>query len=115
MAVLSYGVWKSVLNGDESVIDRKVILRGEPYIVVGVMPASFRSVGPADVWTPLRPSTSGEGEGTTAARYAMVLATATALTTPPCGRSPRRSAAWAGQPPMSVRRRRCEARSPRRH
>ncbi len=64
VAVLSYGVWKSVLNGDESVIDHQVVLRGEPYIVVGVMPASFRSVGPADVWTPLRPSTSGEGEGT---------------------------------------------------
>jgi hypothetical protein len=64
VAVLSYGVWKSVLHGDESVIDHEVVLRGEPYIVVGVMPASFRSVGPAEVWTPLRPSTSGEGEGT---------------------------------------------------
>jgi len=69
VAILSYGVWKSMLNGDESVIDHQVVLRGEPYIVVGVMPASFRSMGPAEVWTPLRPSTSGEGEG---ANYGIV-------------------------------------------
>jgi len=63
VAVLSYGVWKSVLKGDESVIDHKVVLRGETYIVVGVMPASFSTAGRAEVWIPLRPSTIGEGEG----------------------------------------------------
>jgi predicted permease len=69
VAVLSYEVWKSVLHGDESAIDHKVVLRGEPYIVVGVMPASFSTAGRAEVWTPLRPSTSGEGEG---ANYGIV-------------------------------------------
>ncbi len=62
--VLSYGVWKSVLQGDESAVGNRVMLRGEPYTVVGVMPASFRTSGGAEVWTPLRPSTTGEGEGT---------------------------------------------------
>lgn len=28
------------------------------------MPEGFRSLGPADLWTPLRPSTTGEGGGT---------------------------------------------------
>jgi predicted permease len=69
VAVLSYEVWKSVLNGDESAIDHTVVLRGEPNIVVGVMPASFSTAGRAEVWTPLRPSTSGEGEG---ANYGIV-------------------------------------------
>jgi predicted permease len=69
VVLLSYGVWKSVLNGDESSIGNQVMLRGEPYTVVGVMPASFRTAGQADVWTTLRPSTSGEGEG---ANYGIV-------------------------------------------
>jgi predicted permease len=63
VAVLSYGLWKTMLNGDEAVVDRRVMLRGEAYTVVGVMPASFRTSSQADIWTPLRPSTTGEGEG----------------------------------------------------
>ena len=35
----------------------------EPYTIVGVMPAGFRSNAAVDVWTPLRPSTQGEGGG----------------------------------------------------
>jgi predicted permease len=64
VAVLSYGLWKSMLNVDQSVVDRRVMLRGEAYTVIGVMPPSFRPSSQADIWTPLRPSTTGEGEGT---------------------------------------------------
>jgi len=39
------------------------MLRGEPYTIVGVLPAGFRSNAVVDVWTPLRPSTRGEGGG----------------------------------------------------
>jgi hypothetical protein len=38
-------------------------LRGAPYAVIGVMPRGFRTDQPADLWTPLQPSTSGEGGG----------------------------------------------------
>ena len=40
------------------------MLRGEPYTIVGVMPENFHSNVPVDLWTPLRPSRSGEGSGT---------------------------------------------------
>lgn len=33
-------------------------------MVVGVLPASAHGIHPADIWTPLQPTTSGEGEGT---------------------------------------------------
>jgi predicted permease len=63
LAVLSYGLWKNVLHGDESVLQHTVMLRGEPFTVVGIMPPEFRTSTLADVWTPLRPSTHGEGNG----------------------------------------------------
>ena len=63
VAVLSYDVWQSVLNADESVVGRTVLLKGEPYTVVGVLPPSFRIAGQPGMWTPLRPSTTGEGGG----------------------------------------------------
>jgi len=61
--ILSHALWRKYLHADASVIGRGVILRGEPYTVVGVMPAGFRSDTKADLWTPIRPSTTGEGGG----------------------------------------------------
>jgi predicted permease len=46
-----------------SVLGRTIDLRGEPIAVVGVMPKNFANKDKADVWTPLRPSTTGEGAG----------------------------------------------------
>ncbi len=60
VAVLSYALWKSSGTPAQG---GKIVLRGEPYTVVGVMPEGFRSMPPADLWTPLRPSTEGEGGG----------------------------------------------------
>src|SRR5271165_570146 len=62
--ILSHALWHKYFHDDPSVIGRGVILRGEPYTVVGVMPAGFRSSAKADLWTPIRPSTTGEGSGT---------------------------------------------------
>ena len=63
LAVLSYGFWQRVFQGDPQAIGRTIMLRGEPYTVVGIMPQSFRASAPVDVWTPLRPSPDGEGSG----------------------------------------------------
>jgi predicted permease len=63
VVVLSYGLWQRLFDGDPSAVGRRVFLRGEPHTVVGVMPAHFQSGGRADAWTPLRPTTSGEGGG----------------------------------------------------
>lgn len=64
VAVLSYGLWSRVFSADPSVIGRSMMLRGEPYTIVGVMPQGFTGGGEADVWTPLHPSAKGEGGGT---------------------------------------------------
>jgi predicted permease len=63
VVVLSHHFWKRVFQGDRAAVGRSIMLRGEPYTVIGVMPEGFRTDAAADVWTPLRPSTSGEGGG----------------------------------------------------
>ena len=63
LAILSDRIWRSVFGGDPAVVGGSILLKGEPHVVVGVMPAAFRSNLDADLWTPLRPSTSGEGGG----------------------------------------------------
>ena len=71
VCILNYGLWKTVFNGDRSVVGRAIQLRGEAYTVVGVLPenfpvterTSFSGGQGVDLWTPLRPSTSGEGDG----------------------------------------------------
>jgi len=64
LAVLSHALWQSTFNGDAGVVGRDILLKGEPHTVIGVMPASFRSSSDADLWTPVRPSLTGEGSGT---------------------------------------------------
>jgi predicted permease len=64
VAVLAHGLWRRAFGGDPAILGRTILLKGEPHTVVGVMPEGFRSLGPADLWTPIRPSTSGEGGGT---------------------------------------------------
>jgi predicted permease len=69
LAILSYRIWQRLFQGDPSIIGRTTDLRGEPYTVIGIMPRQFRTDAPADLWTPLQPSTSGEGSGT---NYAII-------------------------------------------
>ena len=59
-----------MFDGDTAVVGKTILLKGEPHTVVGVMPASFRNNTDADLWTPIRPSTQGEGGGT---NYAAVV------------------------------------------
>lgn len=63
LAILSDRLWRSAFNADPSVIGRSILLKGEPHEVVGVAAPSFRSNTDADLWTPIRPSTTGEGGG----------------------------------------------------
>jgi predicted permease len=61
VALLSYDAWQRIFGGDRAVMDRPLLLRGQPYTIVGVMPPELKTGSDADVWTPLRPSTQGEG------------------------------------------------------
>jgi predicted permease len=62
--IISHGLWNRLFHGDPAAAGRAIQLRGEPYTVVGVLPPSFRPLEDADIWTPLRPARTGEGEGT---------------------------------------------------
>lgn len=63
LTVLSYGLWQRLFNGDPTIVGRTIDLRGEPYTVAGIVPRGFRTDQPVDLWTPLHPSRTGEGEG----------------------------------------------------
>jgi putative ABC transport system permease protein len=55
VVVLSYGFWQRQFGGERSAVGKQLLLNGEPYEVIGVMPASFRDFNNrvADLWTPL--------------------------------------------------------------
>ena len=63
-AILSYSVWRNVFGADESVLGQAILLRSEPYTVVGVLPQDAITPLNADVYTALQPSREGEGGGT---------------------------------------------------
>ncbi len=53
--LLSHATWQRDFAGDQRILGRSVVLDGEPYVVVGVMPATFRFPDPAvRFWIPIR-------------------------------------------------------------
>jgi predicted permease len=53
VAILSYGLWATHFGSDANVLGKSILLDGEPYTVVGVMPASFQPIEQADLWIPI--------------------------------------------------------------
>ena len=64
VAVLSDRLWRSAFNADPAVLGTTILLKSEPHEVVGIMPPAFHTNADADLWTPVRPNTNGEGGGT---------------------------------------------------
>lgn len=64
VVVLSHELWRRHFASDPAVLGRTLLVRGAPYEVIGVLPQGFHTDLEADLWTPLLPSTTGEGEGT---------------------------------------------------
>ena len=56
VAILSYPFWKSRFAGSNTVLSKTVSLNGEPYTVIAVMPAWYRTPGDAEIWIPLNMS-----------------------------------------------------------
>jgi predicted permease len=63
-AILSYRLWRTVFESDPKIVGRAVLLKGEPYTIVGVLAENATTPLNADVYTPLQPSREGEGQGT---------------------------------------------------
>src|SRR5215469_751180 len=63
-AILSYSLWRNVFGADPGILGQPILLRSEPYTVVGVLPQDATTPLNADVYTPLQASRDGEGRGT---------------------------------------------------
>jgi putative ABC transport system permease protein len=53
VVLLSYNLWQSRLGGDPNALGRTVMLDGQAFTVVGVLPPSFRFLEPSDVIAPI--------------------------------------------------------------
>ncbi len=73
VAIISYNLWARRFASDPALIGRNILLNGEPFMLIGVMPRDFAAIavatdlpnsGSADVWTPLAlvAKTAGSGE-----------------------------------------------------
>ena len=62
VAILSYPTWQAQFGGNRAVIGRPVILDGEQYSIVGILPPDFVFPGPdpVDIMTPLGKDEAGE-------------------------------------------------------
>jgi predicted permease len=63
LAVMSHGLWVRRFGGDPAVVGRTVVLDGEPYTVIGVLRAAFRSYPPADLFLPLQADPASTNQG----------------------------------------------------
>ena len=63
-AILSYNVWHNIFGSDPHILGQSLLLKGEPYAVIGVLPDGATTPLNAGVYTALQPSPDGEGGGT---------------------------------------------------
>src|SRR5438270_641877 len=63
-AILSYGLWRTTFASNPNIVGQAILLKGEPYTVVGVLPEGATTPLNADVYTALQLSREGEGGGT---------------------------------------------------
>jgi predicted permease len=66
VAMVSYRYWMRELSGSRDAIGRMVRIRGNPYTIVGVAPASFTGMVPVlapEVWIPVSASLAAEPIG----------------------------------------------------
>ncbi|HEV8432048.1 MAG TPA: ABC transporter permease [Thermoanaerobaculia bacterium] len=61
--VLSDRIWRDVLGADRHSIGKAILVRGESYTIVGVLPPHTTTPSDAEIYTSLQPSRQGEGGG----------------------------------------------------
>ena len=63
-AILRYSLSRNLFGADGSALGQVILLKGEPYTVIGVLPEGATTPLNADLYTALQPSREGEGGGT---------------------------------------------------
>lgn len=62
--ILSYATWRNIFASDRNIIGQAIRLKGEAYTVIGVLLPGATTPLNGDLYTPLRPTRTGEGSGT---------------------------------------------------
>ncbi len=79
VAILDYKLWQRRFGSDPKAINRQMQLDGEPYTIVGVLPAGFEFTGrETDLFVPIARSTSRTEEHLSVGAYARLKPGATA-------------------------------------
>ena len=63
LAVISYGLWNRHWAADPDILGRLIVLNNEPYTVIGILPRSFHSDPPAEIFIPLQPDPNSQNQG----------------------------------------------------
>ncbi len=63
-AILSYSLWRNTFRSSPDILGQAILLKGEPYTVIGVLSENAITPLNADVYTALQVSREGEGGGT---------------------------------------------------
>jgi len=63
-AIVSYSLWRNTFSSNANILGQGILLKGEPYTVIGVLPEGATTPLNADLYTALQPSREGEGGGT---------------------------------------------------
>src|SRR5438445_9190150 len=60
----SYRLWRNTFSSNANILGQPILLKGEPFTVIGVLPEGATTPLNADLYTALQPSREGEGGGT---------------------------------------------------
>ena len=52
VVVIAHGLWERQFANDPGVVGRSVLIDGASYLVIGVMPRTFKAVGKSEIWIP---------------------------------------------------------------
>ena len=63
LAVVSYKFFSRELGGDLRAVGRPIDIAGQPTAIIGVLPASFQSEPPADIFVPLQADPNSTNQG----------------------------------------------------
>src|SRR3974390_3540789 len=72
VAIISHSLWQRRFSGTSEIVGKRVIIDGDTYPIVGVMPSGFLSIagnrylsldGTRDIWTPLATDATRSGRG----------------------------------------------------
>jgi predicted permease len=61
VALISHGYWQRRFGAERSAAGQSIIIDGDSYTVIGVLPAGFRFLYDVDVWFPMQPGRDWTG------------------------------------------------------